>query len=399
MMMSLRHQDRILEERAGDFLLLSLIMNPNSLLCFFILIIIITITTLLYDSILRQSSRKMFNRSLSISYVDNKLKSLEIGRKRESKTLELLVSVAQRPAMLVQSVLRMFMARAKYKKLLFNLGKPSPVLYRTMRRSQEALERHSATLIQALFKGVYARVLLFQEGPIRSAFYRLQRSSRSQREVHQSYHGERIRRKVRAGLQNVFRDTGDRDSQLPKRKSVTAIRTNVVPDNLVAPRATPTDTSLQLLPSGVGPSAVLFCDIKFKRTPIWCTKGAKFLLSPKASTNYSTFMKAPAAGAGPSMKLKTAESLLPVKEDEDSSFYIRNAVNKGVKDRIPPRYICHYESDTDSEDVEDDMAADTGAKEGGEQIEEILDLVAQRQQYLRPRLVRHLADQYQSDDE
>jgi hypothetical protein len=307
----------------------------------------------------RQGSRKMFNRSLSISYVDTKLKFLETERKRESRTLELLVLVAQRPAVLVQSVLRMFMARSEYKQHLSNMGKPPPVLYRTIKRSQEALESHAASMIQALFRGVYTRVLLFQERPFRSAFYKLQRATRSHIEKDRDYHGDRLKRKAKAGLNNVFVDSKDSrfgDSQV------------LMVNNDVEARFIDTD----LHQSSIEGTVISFCDILAKRTPTWCHQNSS-LLSPKTNARFSILKKA----ARTSKDGQASEGLTAcIKRD-------------GVKKRIIHRFFSGDESETDSEVSEyDTLHRNAKQKEG---------LIAQRQRHLRPRLVRHLADQ--SDDE
>jgi hypothetical protein len=313
----------------------------------------------------RKGSRKMFNRSLSISYVDTKLKFLETERKRESRTLELLVLVAQRPAVLVQSVLRMFMARSEYKQHLSNMGKPPPVLYRTIKRSQESLENHAASKIQALYRGVYTRVLLFQERPFRSAFYKLQRATRSQVEKDRDYHRERLRRKAKAGLNNVFvdiRDSRGGDSQVLTVNNMNMTRHNDVKARLI---------DIDLHQSSIEDTVISFCDILAKRTPTWCHQNSSNL-SPKTNARFSI----------PEKAVRTLR-------DGQVSEGLTSINRDGMKKRIIHHFFSGDESDTDSEVSEYVILHRNGNQKEG--------LIAQRQRHLRPRLVRHLADQ--SDDE
>jgi hypothetical protein len=189
---------------------------------------------------------------------------------------------------------------------------------------------------------VYTRALLFQDRPLRSAFYKLERGTRSQIEKDRDYHGERLKRKIKAGLNNIFQN-------------------NALPNKMKVVKPAIVDASLAN--TDFHESSLTFSDILAKRTPPWCLQNSS-LLSSKTNKRTS----------------------IPKKATFSKTEFLENDV---VNKNIIHRFFSGDNSDTDSEISEyDTLHGDGKQKEG---------LIAQRQGYLRPRLVRHLADQ--SDDE
>jgi hypothetical protein len=179
--------------------------------------------------------------------------------------------------------------------------------------------------------------------------------TRSQIEKDRDYHGERMKRKAKTGLNNVFQN-----SALPNKMK--AVKPTIVDASL-------TNTDLD-------ESSLTFSDIRAKKPPAWSLQNASLL----------------------SRKAKNKRYSIPKKEEGKKSSLEKEVVKKSglkkglekevVKKKIVNRFFTGDDSDTDSEVSEHDTLNGDGKKEG---------LVAQRQGYLRPRLVRHLADQ--SDDE